>query len=1091
MRVQPCRRAYRLNPVPSFLLTLALALTVGSSTAPNLRAAAPAAKTVARISLSSSGVEANADSECPVVSADGRFVAFHSQASNLVSDDTNTKFDIFVRNVQLGQTTRISVASDGSQAIGGDSTCASISATGRFVAFHSDATNLVSSDNNNTTDVFVRDRDTDNDGIFDEPGAVSTTRISVNSSGQEADGGSYGATISADGQFVAFHSQATNLVLNDTNAIDDVFVANRQTGAITLVSAALNGKVGNGASIDGRISADGKFVAFSSKATNLISDDVNGKEDVFIRDLQAGTTSCISVNSQGDHTYENAANPTVSADGRFVAFQSYAGNLVPDDDKSFEDVFLRDRLNGTTTLISRSSSGAAATGGNSYYPSISADGRYVGFVSWADNLVPNDGNSTADIFVRDVASGTTTRVSEASDGADGNNESADVGIAPDGNSVAFQSGASNLVSNDLNGKQDIFLYGAPLPTAVSLSDIPDQSTFENSPLTNIPLTVGGSNPDGVALTAASSNPALIPAISFGGSGANRTITITPAETNALSKPTAQGEAVITIHAADSSGTVQKSFRVQVKPPPWLVMLYLAGDDTDTNPSNNTSDPGKTYRLRTLSRPLQDLTDRLAVMQFNPAMRLVIVFDKGEAAPAGGSGDTRVFVRDPDGLTNVTGKLTMPDSVWRNYPPNSELDTGQPSSIRNFIEWSKRTYPGFTHTFLSIVDHGGGWAPDFGGGIQPRVKETIQAGGWRGMSLDMTANSSLSTRATGQALANVLDGGRDLDVVFFDACLMGMIESAYEIRDTANYFVAGENLFFAVLPYERYLSKEVLRPDTNPRTFASALVAEYKSSDNAITDTETNPFTIAAFDLQQLRNTTPNNLAVRINTLADRMLAALPPSPVALNNPVRSALTAAYRAAQKFDYDNSLTLDKDTDGYVDLVDFARHLQDPALRDIPGDVQTAAAAVVEATASPSNASRVIFDSRTISGEYGGVYWDLSGANGVSIFLPLGEQDFRPTAADELDPTKPAKPERQLTYYTNNCFVPGGYTPCQQLAFTRDAPRWADLLVRLEANTPLRAPGARELRQAPGSARPFNPPSQLPPLPQFTGYLPLIVR
>lgn len=308
--------------------------------------------TTERVSLSSAEVEADGENWSPATNDDGRYVAFYSDATNLVSGDTNDVEDIFVRDRQAGTTIRVSLASDGTQANGASDGWLAISGSGRFVAFTSDATNLVTGDTNANTDVFVRDRDTDTDGIFDETGAVSTIRVSVDSVGTQSNGESYYASISGDGRYVSFGSAATNLVDGDTNGSSDIFLRDRLANTTTRVSLDSAGIEGNGGSFDPAISSDGISVAFRSVATNLVSGDTNAAEDVFLRDRQADTTDRVSTAIDGAQGNGASAAPAVSGSGRYVAFESVATNLVPGDINGYPDVFVRDRQMSTTELVS-------------------------------------------------------------------------------------------------------------------------------------------------------------------------------------------------------------------------------------------------------------------------------------------------------------------------------------------------------------------------------------------------------------------------------------------------------------------------------------------------------------------------------------------------------------------------------------------------------------------------------------------------------------------------------------------------------------------------------------------------------------------
>jgi Tol biopolymer transport system component len=235
--------------------------------------------------------------------------------------------------------------------------------------------------------VFVHDRQTG-----------TTERVSVNSAGAQANYGGAFPSISVDGRFVAFDSYASNLVSGDTNGAPDVFVHDRQTGTTERVSVNVAGTQGNNSSGDASISADGRLVAFDSYASNLVSGDTNGTWDVFVRDRQAGTTKCMSVDSAGTQGNDSSLSGSISVDGRFVAFQSSASKLVSGDTNGASDVFVHDRQTGTTERVSVDSAGRE---GNldSVYPAISADGRFVAFHGDASNLVPGDTNGSVDVFV--------------------------------------------------------------------------------------------------------------------------------------------------------------------------------------------------------------------------------------------------------------------------------------------------------------------------------------------------------------------------------------------------------------------------------------------------------------------------------------------------------------------------------------------------------------------------------------------------------------------------------------------------------------------------------------------------------------------
>ncbi len=435
-----------------------------------------------RVSVASDDTEGNGSSTVPKISRDGRFIVFTSDASNLVDADTNSVSDVFVRDRQTGQTTRVSVASDGTEGNGASAT-ASISADGRFVAFTSKASNLVPDDTNDSYDIFLRDT-----CGGDAAGCAATTvRVSVASDGTGANLASRGPSISADGRFVAFWSSASNLVAGDTNGTDDVFVhdtcfgtAAGCTPATERVSVASDGtEAVFGGSDNSSISADGRFVAFKSNASNLVAGDTNGIYDVFVHDRETDRTTRVSVASDGTEGDNGGDGPSISADGRFVAFSSGSTNLVPDDTNACfagkfvlpcGDIFVRDTCVGasagcspSTIRVSVASDGSQSNDVSSG-PSISADGRFVAFWSSASNLVPDDTNDSSDVFLRDTCRGaavgctpSTVRVSVATDGTEGNGSSGNASMTGDGRFVAFDSFASNLVAGDSNGSRDIFV----------------------------------------------------------------------------------------------------------------------------------------------------------------------------------------------------------------------------------------------------------------------------------------------------------------------------------------------------------------------------------------------------------------------------------------------------------------------------------------------------------------------------------------------------------------------------------------------------------------------------------------------------------
>ncbi|MDQ3991485.1 MAG: hypothetical protein M3245_04135 [Actinomycetota bacterium] len=358
-----------------------------------------------------------------------------------------------------GRVERVSMAPDGAEP-NGESFMAAPTPDGRHVAFQSGASNLVPGDTNDRGDIFVLDRE-----------RRTIDRVSVASDGTQADAGSASPSISADGRYVAFSSFATNLVPGGTSlARPDIFVHDRETGTTERVSVSSAGVETDRASWEPSISADGRFVAFESWATNLVPGDTNDAYDIFVRDRVVGTTERVSVASDGTQGNSSSQYPDVTADGRYVAFQSRSRTLVLGDVNNADDIFVHDRVARTTERVSVGPDGAEPNQ-PSYNPSITDDGRYVAFESWAFNLVPGDLNRAPDVFVADRQAWTVTRVSVSSDGAEGsvNGHSVRPAIAAGGRQVAFHSAASGLVAGDTNATWDVFVHDLPMGTTERVS----------------------------------------------------------------------------------------------------------------------------------------------------------------------------------------------------------------------------------------------------------------------------------------------------------------------------------------------------------------------------------------------------------------------------------------------------------------------------------------------------------------------------------------------------------------------------------------------------------------------------------------------
>lgn len=344
------------------------------------------------------------------------------------------------------------VTADGARAAGG-SNLGSISADGHYVVFYSFADTLVSDDANGVGDIYVRDLV-----------AGVTSRVNVASDGRQANSASgvdNPAQISADGRYVAFDSFASNLISNDTNDRQDVFVHDRNTGGTTRVSVANDGTEGDaagGGSMAPAVSTNGRFVAFASHSTNLVANDTNNVTDIFVRDQLNRTTTRVSIASDGTQSDVETVRPSISADGRFVTFEGWGAHLVPNDTNNATDIFVRDRVVGSTVRVSVSPRGSQANG-QSWHASISNNGRFIAFQSTAtnlDRLGGGDINGDFDIFVKDMKTGKVTRENVTPQGGLSEGFGVRPSLNADGRYIVF-GGVDDIVPNDTNGLPDVFL----------------------------------------------------------------------------------------------------------------------------------------------------------------------------------------------------------------------------------------------------------------------------------------------------------------------------------------------------------------------------------------------------------------------------------------------------------------------------------------------------------------------------------------------------------------------------------------------------------------------------------------------------------
>lgn len=448
----------------------------------------------------------------PTITSNNRWVVFGSNASNLVPNDTNGAQDVFVRDLELGTTVRVDVATDGTEPFGASGGISpSISNNGRWVVFqalsnelsgtdtnHDHICDVGDCDTNDANDVFLRDRDTDGNGILDEPGGVATTRVSLMSTGQEAFSGGGAPWISGDGRWIAFVSQSF-LLPTDNNHVNDVYVVNRATGALTLISVATDGTLANGpsgvfdfgAAIAPVMSDDGRFVVFGSEATNLVSGDTNGQRDVFLRDRDtdqdgifdepgAVATTRISLNASGQQMSNPALSDTngfgsvvsISGDGRFIAWTSSSTQTgIPGGNTHGSDIYVTDRVTGTLQRFGIDS--ATSCDNLIGRHAFKFDGSRLTFTAQHQQHI---GGGATPICVNNVVvaerqGGATQQVTAMGDppsnGFVGSFFSA---LSDSGAALVFLSTADTLVQNDTNTSPDVFFAGEapltfPTPTA--------------------------------------------------------------------------------------------------------------------------------------------------------------------------------------------------------------------------------------------------------------------------------------------------------------------------------------------------------------------------------------------------------------------------------------------------------------------------------------------------------------------------------------------------------------------------------------------------------------------------------------------------
>jgi len=335
--------------------------------------------------------QVKATNAATAISGNGRYFVFTSSTPLAASDTTIGDDDIYIHDLQTGTIKHVSTPATGT--LGGVSGEPAISNDGNFIAFENTQPRAA-------TTLQLKNMTS---------GAM--TAISTDSTGAVANGKSFGVSMSSDARYFAFTSGATNLVATDANGKDDIFVKDLQTGAVINASTLKDGTQADAASAGADLSDDGSVVVFNSKATNL-SVEAGVKDRVYAKSLADGTLTLVSVSAGGLIANGDSYSATVSSNGRFVAFTSKANNFSDGDFSANGDIYLKDLQTGRVTLVSADANGNGMEG-ESDHASISADGRYVIFESTA-NLTPGDGDGKTDVFMKDTATGAITRLSAPS-----------------------------------------------------------------------------------------------------------------------------------------------------------------------------------------------------------------------------------------------------------------------------------------------------------------------------------------------------------------------------------------------------------------------------------------------------------------------------------------------------------------------------------------------------------------------------------------------------------------------------------------------------------------------------------------------------
>ena len=600
----------------------------------------------------------------------------------------------------------------------------------------------------------------------------------------------------------------------------DVFVHDQQTGETSRASISSDGTQANDSSYAPSISADGHFIAFHSYASNLVSDDLNMEADVFVYNQDTGETRRISVASDGTEGNSDSVNPSISADGRFIAFSSYASNLVDDDTNGVNDIFIHDQQTGETIRISKSSDG---TQGNntSDYPSISADGRFVAFESQASNLVPNDTNGVKDVFVHDQQTGETIRSSVASDGLQGDRESDSPSISADGRYVAFSSNADNFVPGGVI-TNNIFVHDKQTGETVDISMTSDGIQGNRS--SDYPSM--SANGQYVAFESLATN--FVP----GDTNDRRDIFVSEISwQDAIPTPTPQ--------PTDEFA--------------WVLLFYLDGD-------NN------------LSASYNKIINQIEMGAADENIKIIVLWDD-----LGENNSSYYEIKYDENLTSLAPYIQGED-VW----PQGEVNMGDPSTLSNFVSWAMENYLAQNYALI-LDDHGSG----LGGGM-----------------VDVTSQDDhLTLNEMKDALDNITTNNQKIDVLVMNACLMGLIEDGYQFKDSVTYYVSSEDLQNVF--YQGYRSTLTsISESSSPLDTAKIFVDGY--ADEMRTNNYQH-YTMSVADLSH-----SEELKVAIEELASELNFGISLNAIKLWN-VRSNLVQKFPSQSNYRHGNDI--------YIDLYHFA--------------------------------------------------------------------------------------------------------------------------------------------------------------------------